>query len=204
MLGVLPVVLALVIVTVVFTARQPERHVFLSPANLVNLFDQSAVFIVLAMAEGFVLLLGEIDLSDRLRRRRSAGSSPPTWSNRSSNLPWWVGDHLPACWCAAGIGADPRRDHHEAAPAGVRRDPGRLPALVRGDDHPPRGRPAASRSSSTVLPNQQVLYGIVNSNIEPMVAWIGLAVIVVGAGRRDLAPRRAAAAGAAWSRRRSA
>ena len=53
---------ALVAVTVVFTIVSPG-HVFLSPANLVNLFDQSAVFIVLAMGEGFVLLLGEIDLS---------------------------------------------------------------------------------------------------------------------------------------------
>ncbi len=60
--GVLPVVLALVIVTVVFQLVSPSGR-FLSPANMVNLFVQSSVFIVLAMAEGFVLLLGEIDLS---------------------------------------------------------------------------------------------------------------------------------------------
>src|SRR5207253_1953868 len=36
---------------------------FLSPVNLVNLFQQAAVFMVLAMAEGFALILGEIDLS---------------------------------------------------------------------------------------------------------------------------------------------
>ena len=60
--GVLPVTVALVAVMVVFTIVSPN-HVFLSAGNLVNLFDQSAVFIVLAMAEGFVLLLGEIDLS---------------------------------------------------------------------------------------------------------------------------------------------
>src|ERR1035437_6609535 len=60
--GVLPVAFALVAVMVVFTVVS-KNHVFLSAGNLVNLFDQSAVFIVLAMAEGFVLLLGEIDLS---------------------------------------------------------------------------------------------------------------------------------------------
>src|ERR1035437_408586 len=60
--GVLPVAFALVAVMVVFTLVS-KNHVFLSAGNLVNLFDQSAVFIVLAMAEGFVLLLGEIDLS---------------------------------------------------------------------------------------------------------------------------------------------
>ncbi len=60
--GILPVVAALVAVTVVFQVVSPN-HIFLSPGNLVNLFDQSAVFIVLGMGEIFVLLLGEIDLS---------------------------------------------------------------------------------------------------------------------------------------------
>src|SRR3979411_2408982 len=57
--GVLPVIAAMFLIMVVFTAISPN-HVFLSP---VNLFQQAAVFMVLAMAEGFVLILGEIDLS---------------------------------------------------------------------------------------------------------------------------------------------
>lgn len=60
--GVLPVVVAMVAIAIVFTAISPN-HVFISPVNLVNLFQQSAVFMVLAMAEGFALVLGEIDLS---------------------------------------------------------------------------------------------------------------------------------------------
>ncbi|MHB8611687.1 MAG: sugar ABC transporter permease [Candidatus Dormibacteraceae bacterium] len=60
--GVLPVVFAMFAIMVVFGVISP-RHVFLSPVNLVNLFQQAAVFMVLAMAEGFVLILGEIDLS---------------------------------------------------------------------------------------------------------------------------------------------
>src|SRR3989441_5310064 len=60
--GVLPVILALLIITIVFQAISPN-HVFLSAGNLVNLFQQSAVFMVLAMGEIFVILLGEIDLS---------------------------------------------------------------------------------------------------------------------------------------------
>src|SRR3977135_705142 len=60
--GVLPVILALLIIPVVFQAISPN-HVFLSAGNLVNLFQQSAVFMVLAMGEIFVILLGEIDLS---------------------------------------------------------------------------------------------------------------------------------------------
>ena len=60
--GLLPVVLGLIIITIVFQAISPHQ-VFLSAGNIVNLFQQSAVFMMLAMAETFVLLLGEIDLS---------------------------------------------------------------------------------------------------------------------------------------------
>jgi D-xylose transport system permease protein len=61
--GVLPVVLGLVIVAVAF---QIGNSNFLSPQNLVNLFEQSSIYILLAMAEIFALLLGEIDLSTGL------------------------------------------------------------------------------------------------------------------------------------------
>jgi len=58
--GALPVVLGLIVIIIVF---QIERSRFLSAANLANLLTQSSYFIVLGMAEIFVLLLGEIDLS---------------------------------------------------------------------------------------------------------------------------------------------
>src|SRR5579864_9215915 len=58
--GVLPVVLAIVVVAVVF---QIWNSKFLSSQNLVNLFEQSTVYMLLAMGEIFALLLGEIDLS---------------------------------------------------------------------------------------------------------------------------------------------
>jgi D-xylose transport system permease protein len=58
--GALPVVLGLIAIIIVF---QIEQSRFLTAANLVNLLQQSAEFIVLGMAEIFVLLLGEIDLS---------------------------------------------------------------------------------------------------------------------------------------------
>src|SRR5439155_1740248 len=49
--GVLPVIAAMFAIILVFWAISPN-HVFLSPVNLVNLFQQAAVFMVLAMAEG--------------------------------------------------------------------------------------------------------------------------------------------------------
>src|SRR2546426_5038636 len=60
--GVLPVVLGLLIISIVFTAISPN-NVFLSAGKLVNLFPQRARFLVLAVGENFILLLGGIDLS---------------------------------------------------------------------------------------------------------------------------------------------
>lgn len=58
--GVLPVVIGLIAIVVIF---QSQNGKFLSGGNLVNLVDQGAFYMVLGMAEVFVLLLGEIDLS---------------------------------------------------------------------------------------------------------------------------------------------
>src|SRR5258706_14151589 len=60
--GVLPVVLGMVVVAVVFEIVTPE-HAFLRPWNLVYIFGLSTVYMVLALAETVVLLLGELDLS---------------------------------------------------------------------------------------------------------------------------------------------
>src|SRR3954462_8493773 len=58
--GVLPVVGGLILISILF---QSLNGYFLTAQNLVNLLVQAAVFSLLAMAEIFVLLLGEIALS---------------------------------------------------------------------------------------------------------------------------------------------
>jgi D-xylose transport system permease protein len=58
--GALPVVVGLLVIVIIF---QTQNSKFLSTGNLTNLLEQSGVFILLGMAEVFVLLLGEIDLS---------------------------------------------------------------------------------------------------------------------------------------------
>src|SRR6266700_2427337 len=60
--GVLPVVLAMVLVAITFEIVTPE-HAFLRPSNLVYIVGLSTVYMMLAIAETVVLLLGEIDLS---------------------------------------------------------------------------------------------------------------------------------------------
>jgi D-xylose transport system permease protein len=58
--GFLPVLLGLIAIVIYFQARS---SLFLSAGNLVNLMTQAAWIVMLGMAEVFVLLLGEIDLS---------------------------------------------------------------------------------------------------------------------------------------------
>jgi D-xylose transport system permease protein len=58
--GALPVILGLVVIVFYFQVRS---SLFLSAGNLVNLMGQAAWIVMLGMAEVFVLLLGEIDLS---------------------------------------------------------------------------------------------------------------------------------------------
>ena len=84
--GVLPVVIGLVAIIIVFELR---TSLFLSAGNIVNLFNQAVVFIMFAIGEVFVLLLGEIDLSMVFVAGIGAGLmaalvAPPY------NLPWWL------------------------------------------------------------------------------------------------------------------
>jgi D-xylose transport system permease protein len=58
--GALPVLLGLAAIVIYFQVRS---SLFLSAGNLVNLMTQAAWIVLLGMAEVFVLLLGEIDLS---------------------------------------------------------------------------------------------------------------------------------------------
>jgi D-xylose transport system permease protein len=87
--GMLPVLLGLVIIIIVFQAISPH-HVFLTAGNLVNLFQQSAVFMVLAMAEVFALLLGEIDLSIGYGAAVGATIAVQLVQPTTSNWPWWA------------------------------------------------------------------------------------------------------------------
>ena len=87
--GMLPVILGLIIITVIFQVISPH-HVFLTAGNIVNLFQQSAVFMVLAMAEIFVLLLGEIDLSIGYGAAVGATIAVQLVQPTTANWPWWA------------------------------------------------------------------------------------------------------------------
>jgi D-xylose transport system permease protein len=58
--GALPVIIGLIALVIYFQVSQPS---FLSASNIANLMGQAGWIITIAMAQTFILLLGEIDLS---------------------------------------------------------------------------------------------------------------------------------------------
>jgi D-xylose transport system permease protein len=188
--GVLPVVLALVGVSLVLQIVSP-RGLFLSPGNLVNLFIQSSVFIVLAMSEGFVLLLGDIDLSVGYVGA-IGGIIAGEFVQPGLNWPWWIAIIIGlAVTCVIGliyglIITRLRLPAFVVTLAGFLFYFGVMIILL--------GAGGSVPISSTILVNQEFLYGIVNTNINPTWGWIGLAVIVAIVGTtiwlRDAGRRR--------------
>ena len=96
--GVLPVVLAIVVVAVVF---QIANGKFLSSQNLVNLFEQSTVYMLLAMGEIFALLLGEIDLSVGLVMALSSVVVAELVQPTGADFSWWLAIIVALLACAA-------------------------------------------------------------------------------------------------------
>jgi D-xylose transport system permease protein len=87
--GVLPVLLGLIAIVIVFQVTSPNG-VFLTAGNIVNLFQQSAVFMVLSMAEIFVLLLGEIDLSLGYLLAVGGTIAVQLVQPVTTDWPWWA------------------------------------------------------------------------------------------------------------------
>ena len=188
--GLLPVVVALIAVTVVFTVVSPN-NVFFSAKNLVNLFDQSAVFIVLAMGEGFVLLLGEIDLSIGYVAA-IGGIVTAQLVQPDINWPWWAAIAAGILACAAIGFIQGTIITRLGIPAFIVTLAGYLfwfgvMIIILG----PAGQVGIT---STIVAGQQALYGIVYAYIDPLLAWVGLLVIVLLLGaflwRRDAGRRR--------------
>jgi D-xylose transport system permease protein len=98
--GALPVILGLVAIVVYFQVRS---SLFLSAGNLVNLMTQAAWIMMLGMAEVFVLLLGEIDLS--IGYTSAIGATFTCWMLQPPHpWPWPIavlaGLAVPALWGA--------------------------------------------------------------------------------------------------------
>jgi D-xylose transport system permease protein len=97
--GVLPVLAGMLVISILFQSLNSN---FLSAGNLVNLLIQGAAFMLLAMGEVFVLLLGEIDLSIGFVSG-IGGVVTAELVKQQHNWPWWAAVIVALLVCA-GIG----------------------------------------------------------------------------------------------------
>jgi D-xylose transport system permease protein len=174
--GVLPVVLAIIIVAVSF---QIGNHLFLSAGNLVNLLEQSTVFMVLAMAEIFALLLAEIDLSVGLVMGLGAVvvCELVQPSPGGLNLPWWLAIFGALLICAlVGLiqGTLVARLH---MPSFIVTLGGLL--VLEGVAIIVLGSSGLVSISNPQFSSEVALYNIFWGRFDPTVSWIVLAVVLV-------------------------
>jgi len=177
--GVLPVVLAIVVVAVVFELITPQ-HAFLRPSNLVYIFGLSTVYMVLAMAETVVLLLGEIDLSVGAVALIGGVIAFKLVQQPGPDWPWWAAV-LAALACCGVFGALQgtlvarlKIPSFIVSLGGFLLFSGILVVILGGAD----GNVGVSSS----VANQRVIYDLVQGLIVPVVGWVALAVVVVAAG----------------------
>ncbi|HET9897175.1 MAG TPA: hypothetical protein VFQ44_19750 [Streptosporangiaceae bacterium] len=177
--GMLPVILAIVVVAVTFQVVTPE-HAFLRPSNLVYVFGLSTVYMVLAMAETVVLLLGEIDLSvgavalfGGVIAFKLVQQPGPAW-------PWWAA-MLASLACCGVIGALQgtltarlKIPSFIVSLGGFLLFSGILVVVLGGAD--------GNVDVSTTVPNQRVIYDLVQGLILPVASWAILAVVIAAAG----------------------
>jgi len=189
--GVLPVVLGMVVVAIIFEIITPE-HAFLRPSNLVYIFGLSTVYMVLAMAETVVLLLGEIDLSVGAVALFGGVVAFKLVQQPGPGWPWWAAMLAALAICGL-VGAF----------TGTLTARLRIPSFVvtlgmfllfSGILVVVLGGANGAVSASPLVPNQRVFYDLVQGLIPPVVAWVALAVVVGAVGtalwRRAAARRR--------------
>lgn len=168
--GVLPVLVGLVIIVVIF---QTQKSVFLSAGNLTNLLTQGAAYMLLGMAEVFVLLLGEIDLSIGFVAAIAAFFT--VWLSSSKGWPW-AGAVVAGLVVAALIGAIQgliivrlRLPSFVVTLAGLLGLQGVLLLLI---------DKAGGASGGTISITNPVISGLVGANMAVAVGWIVMAASV--------------------------
>ena len=182
--GLLPVLVAMVVVAVAFELITPE-NAFLRPSNLVYIFGLSTVYMVLAMGEIAILLLGEIDLSIGAVALIGGTIAYKLVQQPGPNWPWWAAI-LATLVCCGLIGffqgtlvARLRIPSFVVTLGGFLLFSGILVLLLGGAN--------STLGLSSAVPNQAVLYYLGNPNvpqgvIDPVVSWVAMAVVVVVAG----------------------
>jgi D-xylose transport system permease protein len=174
--GVLPVILALVVVAVGF---QIESSKFLGAQNLVNLFEQSTIYMLLAIAEIFALLLGEIDLSVGLVMGLSSVVVAELVQPTGADWPWWAAI-LAALLASCAFGAiQGTLVARLKMPSFIVTLGGLL--ILEGVAIIVLGGSLVG-IGNTQYTNEAFLYNIFWGTFSPVVSWILLAVLIAAAG----------------------
>jgi D-xylose transport system permease protein len=181
--GVLPVIVGMFVIAVIFQSLNAN---FLTSGNIVNLLVQGAVFMMLAMAEVFPLLLGEIDLSAGFVAGVSGVVTAELLTSAHGSWPWWAAILAALVVCAA-IGL-----LHGTLITRLG-----LPSFVvtLGGLLGWQGVMLAILGNGGTLPIQdKVVNDIANANLTPAASWIVMVVLVAVYGVatwRKAARRRA-------------
>jgi D-xylose transport system permease protein len=187
--GVLPVVLGIVVVAIAF---QIANSKFLSAQNLVNLFEQSTVYMLLAIAEIFVLLLGEIDLSVGLVMALASVLVAQLVQPAGAGFPWWAAIIVALLACAAWGGLQGWLVARLRMPSFIVTLGGLL--ILEGVAIIVLGHNGLTSIGNSRFTNEVVLYDIFYGHFSPVVGWTLLAVLVGAAGTgfllRDVRKRR--------------
>jgi len=175
----LPVILAIAVVAVTFQIITPQ-HAFLRPSNLVYIFGLSTVYMVLAMAETVVLLLGEIDLSvgavaliGGVIAFKLVQQPGPAW-------PWWAALLAALALCGLIGALQGTLVARLKIPSFVVTLGGFL--LFSGILVLVLGGANGNVNVSSSVANQRVIYDMVQGLIAPVASWVALAVVVAAAG----------------------
>lgn len=170
--GALPVVIGLAAIIIYFQVR---NSLFLSAGNLVNLLVQGAPFIMLGMAEVFVLLLGEIDLSVGA----NAGICAVITAWMVFSVPWWVAI-LGGLATSAAIGlllgtliTRLRLPSFIVTLGGLFGLQGLIIVLVARSGH---------GSGGTIPIANSIIDDLTSGNLSPVAGWIIMVVVVALAG----------------------
>jgi D-xylose transport system permease protein len=172
--GVLPVLLGIIVVAIAF---QIANGKFLSPQNLVNLFEQSTIYMLLAMAEIFALLLGEIDLSVGLVMGLGAVLVAEMIQPGGLGLPWWVAIILTLLLCCFVGLVQGSMVARLKMPSFIVTLGGLL--ILEGVCIIVLGGSLVGIGNSHYN-NEVVIYDLFYGKFSPLVSWILLAVVVAG------------------------
>ena len=177
--GVLPVILALIVIVIVFQSLNSK---FLTAGNIINLFQQTSFTSLFAMAEIFVLLLGEIDLSVGYVGAVGGVIAVQLVQPVTTNWPWWAAIIIALIACGLVGGAQGTFVTRLRLPSFIVTLAGLLIfngvlllVLAYG---PFSGYPNLQGRGH----NLKVLYDLSWGHVTPLAGWISMVVIVALAG----------------------